>query len=135
MRENFPRPRPVLGRKNEGRGCELWASDFSPHGARSDTNFGIVPDSFVLAGVAAGHHVELVILLAEPDRSRDSNAVLAEGREGNIFLPADFRRKRHGDIVRREGWNVRSRVWSRAARPLRANKAGSLGSFAATWIA
>lgn len=101
MCENFPRPRPVLERKNPRSSRELWASDFSPHGARSDANFRIVFDSFVLPGVAAGHHIKLVIFLAEPDRGVDSIAVLAEGGKRHIFLAFDLRGNRHKDIVRR----------------------------------
>ena len=44
-------------------------------------------------------------LFAEPDRSRDSTAILAEGGERYVFLSVDVRRDRHCNIVRR--WRLK----------------------------
>src|SRR6202142_1613339 len=101
--DGFAGPGPVLGWKNPRSSCELWASDVSTHSARRDANFGIISDSFVLAGVAARHHVKLVIPLAEPDWGVDRIAVLAEAGKRDVLLSMDLRRDRHDAIVRR-GW-------------------------------
>src|SRR5580698_1971069 len=55
-------------------------------------NSGIVPDALGLTHIAARHHVELVVLLAEPHGSRDCCSGLAKCGERNIFLAANLRR-------------------------------------------
>jgi hypothetical protein len=73
------------------------------HGTRGDPNLGVVSDAFVFTRVTAGHHIKLVIFFAEPDRSVNRTAILAERAKRYVFLAPDFRRNRHSDIVRRKG--------------------------------
>src|ERR1700694_44875 len=89
--DGFPGSRPVFRRKHADSCRKLWASDFSTYAARRDINFGVVSYSLVFAGVAAGHHIELVIFFAEPDRSVYRIAILAEAGKRHIFLALDFR--------------------------------------------
>jgi hypothetical protein len=97
---------PVFGREHARRGRELWTGNFASDGARRDSYLGIVPDTLVLPGIAASHHVKLVILFSKPHRSGYGGPALAKASKANIFLAPDYGRDRHRDIVRQ--WELRS---------------------------
>src|ERR1700680_743353 len=84
---------------------------------------GIVPYALVFSRVAAGHHIELAVFLAKPDRGRDGCAVLAKTDQGDVLLIVNLGRNRHGVIVPTDD-------------PISAlSSAGGLGSLGATSIA
>ena len=103
--EGFARARPVFSRQDPSRGHEIRPGDFASDGARSDLHQGIVPHALVFPGVAASHHVKLVVLFSKPDRGTYRGAVLANCGEADVFLALDFARDGHKDIVS-ERWRA-----------------------------
>lgn len=99
-------PRPIFGRQYPRRRRELRTGNFASDGARRDSHLGIIPDALVLPGIAASHHVKLVVLFSKPYRSGYGGPALANGVKANIFLALDYGRDRHRDIVRE--WDLRS---------------------------
>src|SRR5580693_4222594 len=99
-------PRPVIGREHRRCGHELRTGNFASDVARRDSHLGIIPDALVLAGIAASHHVKLLILFSKPHRSGYGGPALAKGGKANIFLAPDYGRDWHRDIVRE--WDLRS---------------------------
>src|SRR5580704_18255757 len=91
---------PVFGREYSRCGRELRTGNFASDGARRGSHLGIIPDALVLPGIAASHHVKLVVLFSKPHRSGYGGPVLAKGGKANIFLALDFGRDRHRHIVR-----------------------------------
>src|SRR5580692_8872826 len=92
-------PRPVFGRQYPRRGRELRTGNFASDGARRDSHLGIIPDALILPGIAASHHVKLVVLFSKPQRSGYGGPALAKASKASIFLALDFGRDRHRDIV------------------------------------
>ena len=85
---------------------KLGTGDLSPHIAGRDPDLGIVPDSFALAGIALGHHIDLAVSFREPDRCWDCNSILAEGGKTDVALVLEFggERIRHDSILVRWQW-------------------------------
>ena len=82
-------PRPVFGREHARYGHEIRTGNFAADRARRDSHLGIIPDALVLSGIAASHHVKLVILFSKPHRSACGGPALAKGGKANIFLTLD----------------------------------------------
>jgi len=91
----------LFWRQNANRSRKRRAGDPASNGAWRHLDLRIVANALGLAQVAAGHDIEFVAVLAEPYRSRDGSAVLAEGGERYIFLAVDGRGNcsGHGAIV------------------------------------
>ena len=94
--------------------------DLAADSAGRNSDQGIVPYALVFSGVAACHHVELVILLAKPYRSCDRRAILAKGDQRHVLLTVNLGRDRHDVIISTDKADV---------------LAGGLGSLEATSIA
>ena len=97
--DGFAGTGPVFGRQDPSCGREAWAGDFASDRARSDSHLGIVPHAFVFPGVAASHHIELVVLFSKPDWGYRGTTP-AKRSETDVLLALNFARDRHGDIVR-----------------------------------
>jgi hypothetical protein len=97
--DGFSRGRPVLRRKNPRDSGEFGSGDPASHGAGCDLDLRVIPYAFVFSRIAAGHHVQLFILLAEPDRSGDCRAIFPKTDQADIFLAMNRGRNWHGIIV------------------------------------
>ena len=82
----------LIGRQQARMGRKFWPCNLSSHCAGRHAHLRIIPNALGLAHVAARHHIELVVLLAEPHGSRDCCSGLAKRGERNIFLVANLRR-------------------------------------------
>lgn len=101
-------------RKNARRGGELRAGHLASNRAGSDRHFWIVANTFRLTHIAARHHVQLAVILTEPDRRCDAQAVFAKRLQRNIFLI----RNGMGNLTRHEMIVRRSKKCSASDRTL-----------------
>jgi hypothetical protein len=91
-----------FSRQNPGRRFKLRPSDFSADAAGCNPHFGIVSYPLALAGAGLTHHVQLAVFLAKPHRRINCHAIVAECRQGNIFLPFNFARNRHTKLYAKQ---------------------------------
>ncbi len=59
----------------------------------------IIPDAFIFPGIAARHHVNLVLVPSKPNRRGNPDATLPERCEADVFLPFKFVGDSHPDIL------------------------------------
>jgi hypothetical protein len=88
--DGLPRAGMFLRRQNTRQRRHLRPSQFPPDSAGSNCHLWIVANTLRLAHIAAGHHVKLVAVFAEPYGRCDFRPTLAERAERDVFLAADF---------------------------------------------
>jgi predicted kinase len=58
-----------------------------------------IPDAFMFPGIAARHHVNLVLVRSKPNRRGNPDATLSEGCEAYVFLAVKLVGNSHADIL------------------------------------
>jgi len=119
----------VRGRQDSRRRGELRAGHLSANGARGYLHLRIIANPLGLSHIAARHHIEMAVVLAEPDGRGNRDSGLAKCREGDVFLIVNggWNLAGHGDIVSIEPGECMVSLGMVAGTPGRDLPAGMIG--------
>jgi len=81
------------------------ADDFSADCGGRNCHLWVVADALAFSGFAVRHEVEFVVVLREPDRRGDGDAVFSDSCQTDVALTLDFWGDiGHENIVARQRW-------------------------------